>query len=909
SNNIGYDTASPRLDYAISFNRAGTHYVWIRGIGATGSDDSLHAGLDGVPTATADRITGFSSAVAWSRSTMDGVVAFVSVPSAGTHTLNVWMREDGMVVDKIVVTSSDTYVPTGNGPAESLRGESLIFSSDAVMFSAASGSTTTQNQQVTLTTSDGGASTYSISDDATWLSVAPGTGSTPSGPITFTVNPTGLAPGVYVATVTATGSGSYGAGEATITFNVSPTLPFTRDFSSGNTSEWTIVDQSGDVSSWSVTGGALQQLNTTTATVHSATEIYTSGSFAALSNGGGLVDMRLSVDVQQTATHLEQIGADIGVLFRYVDAGNYYRLGVNSKLGFTELVRRQGGQMSTLAVNSRGYTLGQTVRLGVEVIGPVIRVFAADAGVGDIFATEPIFSVEDDTFEAGSIALYAQSQTKFDNLTISQPPAGRAVSVGGPFPFDVLTGLQVTGGAIGSRLQGGETVDAFVDSVACSAASQSGASFAAPCGSVPAGEHELGVDLRASGGSLLDSGSSVPFATGGDVFLTLGDSITNGVGDHFQSDNVSTPVVFSGNPVGSRQISIRGYQAVVHDLLEAAPGWTKSVALRNASVPGDKILNTLTRLPSVVSRFPEANRALVMIGVNDALAALSLSPGLGCSGAACDNTFKGELLLLVSNLRAAGVEPILARITPVFGSFQSTVFADPATATVNVKVRDYNTVIGEVTTEEGLLAGPDFYNLFFPTGEPRLTLSADNLHPGSLGHALMGYGWANVISGGSVPLPLFLTHFCLQVSSSTCAYPGTQSDAINYKQLYLEAGDPYAVDKADTLTSIPAVLEGGVWIRTANAHRNNTRATFMTFDVDRSVDVYVAYDSGITNRPTWLSSWTDTGQTVGVSSATGTLKLFKKSFTGPTTVSMGGASATGFSGTINENYLVIVKEP
>jgi hypothetical protein len=47
------------------------------------------------------------------------VAACIDVKSAGVHTLNVWMRAAGMRLDKIVLTTSSTYVPEGNGPAES----------------------------------------------------------------------------------------------------------------------------------------------------------------------------------------------------------------------------------------------------------------------------------------------------------------------------------------------------------------------------------------------------------------------------------------------------------------------------------------------------------------------------------------------------------------------------------------------------------------------------------------------------------------------------------------------------------------------------------------------------------------------------------------------------------------------
>ena len=44
----------------------------------------------------------------------------LTVATAGVHTINVWMRESGMVFDKLVLTTAAAYAPSGAGPAESV---------------------------------------------------------------------------------------------------------------------------------------------------------------------------------------------------------------------------------------------------------------------------------------------------------------------------------------------------------------------------------------------------------------------------------------------------------------------------------------------------------------------------------------------------------------------------------------------------------------------------------------------------------------------------------------------------------------------------------------------------------------------------------------------------------------------
>ena len=119
NNNTGYTTASPRLDFAVYFAHTGTHYVWVRGIGASGRDDSVHVGVDGQATASSARISSFGTTWTWSQNTMDGTLATLEVPTAGLHTVNVWMREDGFVLDKVLLTTSASFTPSGTGPTES----------------------------------------------------------------------------------------------------------------------------------------------------------------------------------------------------------------------------------------------------------------------------------------------------------------------------------------------------------------------------------------------------------------------------------------------------------------------------------------------------------------------------------------------------------------------------------------------------------------------------------------------------------------------------------------------------------------------------------------------------------------------------------------------------------------------
>jgi len=122
--NTGYTSGSPQLDFPIQFSTTGTYQVWLRGSAATGDDDSAHVGIDGQGPASSDRITTFATGLGWTKATMDGPVATIVVTTPGIHTLNLWMREDGLSVDRLLLTTNANFTPSGAGPAESSRGTS-----------------------------------------------------------------------------------------------------------------------------------------------------------------------------------------------------------------------------------------------------------------------------------------------------------------------------------------------------------------------------------------------------------------------------------------------------------------------------------------------------------------------------------------------------------------------------------------------------------------------------------------------------------------------------------------------------------------------------------------------------------------------------------------------------------------
>ena len=114
-------TNSTEMTYDVELTTTGTYYVWVRVFAATVNDNSLHMGHNG--DASAKKIDSPDNMGSWNWTNIDtkGNRVSMTFSTAGANTINAWMREDGLILDKIVLTTDEAFVPTGEGPAESPR--------------------------------------------------------------------------------------------------------------------------------------------------------------------------------------------------------------------------------------------------------------------------------------------------------------------------------------------------------------------------------------------------------------------------------------------------------------------------------------------------------------------------------------------------------------------------------------------------------------------------------------------------------------------------------------------------------------------------------------------------------------------------------------------------------------------
>ena len=113
-------STSPHMTYDVDFSTTGSYIVWVRLYAASSDDATVHAGIGGNPSASKMETTTIG-AWTWTNVNTKGAVQTVAVTSAGVQEVDIWMRQDGTMIDKIILTTDGGFVPTGQGPSESPR--------------------------------------------------------------------------------------------------------------------------------------------------------------------------------------------------------------------------------------------------------------------------------------------------------------------------------------------------------------------------------------------------------------------------------------------------------------------------------------------------------------------------------------------------------------------------------------------------------------------------------------------------------------------------------------------------------------------------------------------------------------------------------------------------------------------
>ncbi|WP_218775570.1 metallophosphoesterase [Oceanobacillus senegalensis] len=180
----------------------------------------------------------------------------------------------------------------------------------------------------------------------------------------------------------------------------------------GNMDGWTVVDE-GTISApskWSVVRGEVVQSSNIYAPDVSAVD-NRKGTFAYYNKGGAFAwkDYSFSTTLRSTDDD------GIGLMFRYQDPDNYYKLELDEQREFYKLFKVVDGVETTLAhVNRPGYIQGANFELEIKVIGNQIQAFQDGINLFE----KPII---DDSHSKGTVALYAwgNQNSYFDDVLVT----------------------------------------------------------------------------------------------------------------------------------------------------------------------------------------------------------------------------------------------------------------------------------------------------------------------------------------------------------------------------------------------------------------------------------------------------------------------------------------------------------
>ena len=108
------------LTYPVHFAAPGRYYVWVRAHSTGDEDNSLHVGLNGTWPASGQRLQWCDGKNTWKWESKQRVpenhcgiphAIYLDVATAGDHTVQFSMREDGFEFDAFLLTTDRDFVP------------------------------------------------------------------------------------------------------------------------------------------------------------------------------------------------------------------------------------------------------------------------------------------------------------------------------------------------------------------------------------------------------------------------------------------------------------------------------------------------------------------------------------------------------------------------------------------------------------------------------------------------------------------------------------------------------------------------------------------------------------------------------------------------------------------------------
>ncbi len=226
----------------------------------------------------------------------------------------------------------------------------------------------------------------------------------------------------------------------------------------------------------------------------------------------------------------------------------------------------------------------------------------------------------------------------------------------------------------------------------------------------------------------------------GDILIAIGDSITSGYGDTDIFDDIS----IDGRNRGG------GFEPILNDHLSGIYDYPHSII--NEGVPSETTQEGLLRLPSVLTKYPEASTLLLLYGTNNtspiSSQRLESGKGLNVGYAGYSGTYKDYMQQMINLINSAGKKVAIAKIPVVLGTSSSSGnYTLPITGDEyrNIKTRDFNDAIDELVADPFnniVVTPPDLYLYFIDNYTNEYF---DNLHPNGMGYDSMADLWRDAL--------------------------------------------------------------------------------------------------------------------------------------------------------------------
>jgi hypothetical protein len=216
----------------------------------------------------------------------------------------------------------------------------------------------------------------------------------------------------------------------TNTFMYSPIL-LSDGFTNGILQGWTVVDE-GTIdapSQWLERSGRLMQLSDIYGPNANATD-HRKGTYLYWNDPQALGWSNYAFSV--TFNNSDDDG--VGVLFRYQNPSNYFKVDLDSQRNFHKLFKMAGGIETTLAAESGGYVIGSNYVLRVEMTNSQITVLLNGVVLfGD--------TITDSSLNAGTVALYSWGSQGvfFNNLNVTLLRRSPRVTISSPTNAATIT--------------------------------------------------------------------------------------------------------------------------------------------------------------------------------------------------------------------------------------------------------------------------------------------------------------------------------------------------------------------------------------------------------------------------------------------------------------------------------------